>query len=130
MRSYRRRMGVWREIAAQWMRIMTITADKSLSMSEQAQLIAEVNGPVQLNVKLRPYRWPWQRSLAKEVMDASGVAALTAINWQLNTARVATEHLVDRLSKATGESREEIMQELSLSIDAKIAAAEEAAGEK
>lgn len=57
-------MGVLRETAAQWMRMLTITADRSLSMSEQARLISEVNGPVRLDVTLRPYRWPWQRAVA------------------------------------------------------------------
>jgi hypothetical protein len=122
-------MGVWRETAAQWMRMLTIMGDKSLSISEQSQLIREVNGPVRLNVRLRSYRWPWQRSVADEVMDACATATLTAMNKHFITARLATEHLIHRLSEATGESREEILQELSLSIDATIAAVEDKAGD-
>ncbi|MFE0152820.1 hypothetical protein ACFWY5_37145 [Nonomuraea sp. NPDC059007] len=119
-------MSMWRDAAAQWMRMLTIMGDKSLSIDEQAQLIHEVNGSVQLNVKLRPYRWPWQRSIASEVMDACGTATLTAMNKHFITARLATEHLIHRLSAVTGESRAEILQELSLGIDATIAAVENA----
>ena len=122
-------MGVLRETAARWMRLLTITADRSLSMSEQARLISEVNGPVKLDVTLRPYRWPWQRAVASEVLDAAGTAALTSLNWRIIAARLTTEHLIHRLSEATGESREQILQELSISIDATIAEGEAAAGE-
>lgn len=107
--------------------MLTIMGDSSLSPPEQARLISEVNGPVQLNVRLRSYRWPWQRAIADEVLEAAGPAALTAMNWYLNAAGITTEHLIHRLSEATGESREEILQELSLSIDATIAVAEEVA---
>ena len=54
---------------------------------------------------------------------------LTPVNWHLNAARLTTEHLIHRLSEATGESREQILQELSISIDATIAEGEAAAGE-
>jgi hypothetical protein len=122
-------MGVLRDTVGQWIRMLTITADRSLSMPEQAQLISDVNGPVALNIKLRPYRWPWQRTVANEVLDAAGTAALTLLNWHLNAARLTTEHLIHRLSEASGESREQILQELSISVDQTIAAAEAAAGE-
>ena len=107
--------------------MLTVTGDKSLSMSEQARLISEVNGLVRLNVKLRPYRWPWQCAIANEVLNAAGIATLTAMNWYFNVAGLATDHLIHRLAEATGESRARILQELSLSVDATIAAAEEAA---
>lgn len=126
-RGYRGAMGVLRETAARWMRMLTVMGDGSLSMPEQAQLISEVNGPVRLNVKLRPYRWPWQRAIANEVLDAAGTATLTTMNWHFIAANLATNHLIHRLSKATGESREQILQELSLSIDATVATVEEAA---
>ena len=121
-------MGVLRETAAGWMRMLTVMGDRSIPLSEQARLIAEVNGPVQLSVRVRPYRWPWQRAIARQVLDAAGPAALTMLNWHLNAARLTTEHLIHQLSHATGKSRQEILQELSISIDQTIAAAEQAAG--
>jgi hypothetical protein len=122
-------MGVLRETAASWMRMLTVTGDRSMTMPEQAGMITEVNGPVQLSVRLRPYRWPWQRAVARQVLDAAGTAALTTLNWHLNAARLTTEHLIHQLSEATGKSRQEILQELAISIDQTIAAAEDAAGD-
>jgi hypothetical protein len=122
-------MGALRETAASWMRMLTVTGDRSMTMPEQARLITEVNGPVQLSVRLRHYRWPWQRAVARQVLDTAGTAALTTLNWHLNAARLTTEHLIRQLSEATGKSRQEILQELAISIDKTIAAAEEAAGD-
>ena len=122
-------MGILRETAASWMRMLTVMGDQSITMPEQARLIADVNGPVQLRVRLRPYHWPWQRAVARQVLDAASAAALTTLNWHLNAARVTTEHLIHQLSEATGKSRQEILQELAISIDQTIAAAEQAAGD-
>lgn len=127
--GYGDRMGVLRETAAKWMRMLTIMADQSLPISEQARLISDVNGPVQLDVTLPPYRWPWQRAVAGEVLNAAGTAAGTTLNWHIHAARLTTEHLIHRLREATGEAREQILQEVSISVDRTIAAAEQAAGE-
>lgn len=119
-------MGVLRETTARWIRMLTIMGDGSLSVSEQSRLITKVNGPVQLNLTHRYYRWPWQRTIAKEVGDAAGTASLTVLNRYLQAAHLTTEHLIHRLHETTGESREQILQELSVSVDATIAAAEAA----
>ncbi|MGW0809252.1 hypothetical protein [Nonomuraea sp. NPDC002799] len=107
--------------------MLTVMGDNSLSMPEQARLISEVNGPIRLDVKLRPYRWRWQWVIAKEALDAASTATRTTMNWHFVAASLATNHLIHRLSDVTGESREEILQELSLNIDATIVAAEDAA---
>ncbi|GII92243.1 hypothetical protein [Sinosporangium siamense] len=118
-------MGELREMTAQWIRLLTVTGDKSLSRQEQIDLIHEVNGPIVLDVPIGRYRSAWDQAIADEVLDAAGTAALAMLNWRVNAARLCTDHLVKRLSEATGESREQILQEMALTLDAAIVAAEE-----
>lgn len=71
---------------SKWLRILTVTDDRSLSMEQRAQLLTEVNGPVRLNVKLRRFPRPWQRATVDEALDAAGTAALDVLNGYLIAA--------------------------------------------
>ncbi|GGK98379.1 hypothetical protein Sme01_62110 [Sphaerisporangium melleum] len=114
-------MGWLRETTAQWIRILTVTGDRSLSMHEQSHLISEVNGPIQLKIRLRPYRRRWQRAVAGEVLDATEVSTRTTLNRYLLASTLTTGHLIGRLHEATGESREQILQTMSITLDRLIA---------
>ncbi|MEV4080260.1 hypothetical protein AB0J43_08225 [Nonomuraea fuscirosea] len=118
-------MGEYREAVAHWMRHLTIVFDASLSEQEQADLIDEINGPVHFVVDLPSYRWPWQRAVAREVMDAACHGAVNELNERLNPALETTLYLLDRLSGATGRPRQDLMREMAISLDAAIAAAED-----
>lgn len=107
------------------MRHLTIVFDASLSEQEQADLIDEINGPVHFTIELPPYRWPWQRAVAREVMDATCRGAMNELNERLNPALETTLYLLDRLSDVTGRPRQDLMQEMAISLDAAIAAAED-----
>ena len=100
-------------------------------MSEKTDLINDVNGPIALNLSLpRGYRWPWQRAIAGEVLQASGKATLQAVNERLLVAMATTEHLARRLIEEAGQSREQILQEMAIHIDQQITIAEELYGDE
>lgn len=88
-------------------------------------MIGEVNGPVKFTIQLPSYRWPWQRAVARQVMDATGKASMAALNEHLNPAMETTRYLLERLSEATGRPREDLMQEMAIVLDAAIAAVED-----
>lgn len=114
-----------RDTMSAWLCILTVSGDRSLSLEQRAELLTEVNGPVRLNVKLRRFIWPWQRAAVDEALDATGTAALDALNGYLIAAMLSHEHLIARLGQATGQTREQLLQELSISIEQRIAAAED-----
>ncbi|GAA2417542.1 hypothetical protein GCM10010404_90130 [Nonomuraea africana] len=118
-------MGDYRESVARWIRQLTIVFDTSLTAQEQARMIGEVNGPVKFTIQLPSYRWPWQRAVARQVMDATGKASMAALNEHLNPAMETTRYLLERLSEATGRPREDLMQEMAIVLDAAIAAVED-----
>ncbi|MEV6983208.1 hypothetical protein AB0M95_18375 [Sphaerisporangium sp. NPDC051017] len=118
-------MGWFRETTERWLRILTITGDRSLSMEERPRLISKVNGPIDLNPRLRPYRFAWQRAVAAEALDASTIAARTTLNQYLQASLLTTGLLIGRLQQVTGESREQILQGLSISVDQFLSAHEE-----
>ncbi|WP_431920783.1 hypothetical protein [Nonomuraea jabiensis] len=118
-------MGDYREAVARWIRQLTIVLDTSLTDQEQARLIGEVNGPVEFTIQLPPYRWAWQQAVARDVMEAAAEAGMAALNEHLNPAMETTRYLLERLSEATGRPREDLMQEMSIVLDAAIAASED-----
>lgn len=98
-----------RDTVAPWLRILTVSGDRSMTMEEKARLITEVNGPVTLKTTIPPYRWRWQRMVAAETLEAARPAMLTLINRTYITAMVTTEHLIGRLQEATEQTREQIL---------------------
>lgn len=120
-------MNSWlRDTAAAWLRTLTVAGDRSRTLEQQGRLLEEVNGPARLRVKLRRFRWPWQRAVADETLQAAGAAAGDLLNRHLITAMLTTEHLIARLRQATGQSREQILQDIAISIEQQITAAEDA----
>lgn len=106
---------------SRWLRQLTIVFDTSLTAQEQTRMIGEVNGPVEFTVQLPSYPWPWQRAVARQVMDATGEAGMAALNEHLNPAMETTRYLLERPSEATGRPREDLMQEMAIVLDAVVA---------
>ena len=105
-------MGWTWDTTGRWLRIMAATGDGSTPLDEGVNLIGEVTGTVR--PEDRPRDKP--KMFRKPKREASVVTAaemVTVLSRHLVTGVQASDHLLVRLAAATGQSREQILDELS-----------------
>jgi len=102
-----------RELAEEWLRTLTITSEPGITLEQAYDLIAQVNPPERLRVRMRT---------PLHADDAQALDELVA--WYADVrSRQAGLHLVVEgmlilwLAEATGQSRTAIVQRLALEIE-------------
>jgi hypothetical protein len=108
-------MGWMRDTTARWLRIMAATGDGSTPLDEGVNLIGEVTGTVRPGNEPRgkPKRFRKPKREAPVVSVVTAEEMVTVLSRHLVTGVQASDYLLVRLAAATGQSREQILDELS-----------------
>ncbi|GAB2854985.1 hypothetical protein GCM10027176_66910 [Actinoallomurus bryophytorum] len=101
-------MGWMRDTTARWLRIMAATGDGTTPLDEGVNLIGEVAGTFGPGDKPKRFRKP-----KREDSVVTTAEMVTVLSRHLVTGVQASDYLLVRLAAATGQSREQILDELS-----------------